>query len=81
MSNFKKILYLSLANILFLFFIEIIFTVFFVFHATNYYGPLARIFLNEKRLQKKLFCIASSLAKKLECMFQVNITLIKLITV
>ena len=64
MSNFKKILYLSLANILFLFFIEIIFTVFFVFHATNYYGPLARIFLNEKKVTEKTVLYSIKFSKK-----------------
>ena len=64
MSNFKKIFYISLANILLLFFIEIIFTFFFIFHATNYYGPLARIFLNEKKVTEKTVLYSIKFSKK-----------------
>ena len=64
MSNFKKIFYISLANILLLFFIEIIFTFFFIFHATNYYGPLARIFLNEKKVIEKTVLYSIKFSKK-----------------
>ena len=48
MSNIKKILFFVLANIFLILLIEIILTFFFVVHKSNYYGPLARIFLFEK---------------------------------
>ena len=53
MNNFKKFLFFTLANIFLFFLFEIILTFFFVFHKTNYYGPLAKIFLSEKNVPEK----------------------------
>ncbi len=64
MSNFKKILYLFLANIFLFILIETILTFFFVFHKTNYYGPLARLFLNEKKVPEKTVVYNIKFSKK-----------------
>ncbi len=53
MSNLKKIFFLILANLLFFLLIEITLTIFFVFNSTNYYGPLARLFLFQKKIPEK----------------------------
>ena len=50
MSNFKKGLYIFIANILLFILIEITLTFFFVLHKSNYYGPIARVFLFEKKI-------------------------------
>ena len=44
MSFQKKIFFYILINLLIFLFLEIIFTVFFLLHSSNYYGPLARFF-------------------------------------
>ncbi len=64
MSNFKKSLYILIANILFFILIEITLTLFFVFYKTNYYGPLARLFLFEKSDTKKTILYEMSFNKK-----------------
>ena len=64
MSNFKKLLYLLLTNIILFFLIEITLTFFFVFHKTNYYGPIARIFLNEKKVPEKTVLYNIKFSKK-----------------
>ena len=53
MSNIKKGLYIFIANILLFILIEITLTFFFVFHKSNYYGPIARLFLFEKKISEK----------------------------
>ena len=53
MSNLKKTLFFILSNVFLFFLIEIIFTLFFVFHKSNYYGPFARLFLTEKNIPGK----------------------------
>ena len=53
MSNIKKGLYIFIANILLFILIEITLTFFFVFHKSNYYGPIARLFLFEKKVNEK----------------------------
>ena len=53
MSNIKKYFYIILTNIILFFLLEIFLTVFFIFHSTHYYGPLARIFLTEKNAPEK----------------------------
>jgi hypothetical protein len=55
MSNIKKGLYIFIANILLFILIEITLTFFFVFHKSNYYGPIARLFLFEKKVNEKTF--------------------------
>ena len=64
MGFFKKFLYISLANIALFFFIEILLTCFFVFHKSNYYGPLARLFLNEKKVTEKTVLYNIKFSKK-----------------
>ena len=49
MSNTKKGLYIFIANIIIFALIEITLTFFFVLHKSNYYGPIARLFLFEKK--------------------------------
>ena len=64
MSKFKKLLYLTLANIFLFFLIEIAFTFFFIFHSTNYHGPLARLFLSEKKVTEKTVLYNLMFSKK-----------------
>tara|TARA_Y100000591_G_C21813899_1_gene689508 strand:- start:699 stop:1856 length:1158 start_codon:yes stop_codon:yes gene_type:complete len=64
MSNIKKGLYIFIANILLFALIEIILTFFFVFHKSNYYGPLARLFLFEKKVSEKTVQYKMSFNKK-----------------
>ena len=64
MSNIKKGLYIFIANILLFVLIEIILTFFFVFHKSNYYGPLARPFLFEKKVSEKTVQYKMSFNKK-----------------
>ena len=64
MSNIKKGLYIFIANILLFVLIEIILTFFFVFHKSNYYGPLARLFLFEKKVNEKTVQYKMSFNKK-----------------
>ncbi len=64
MSNIKKIFFFTLANILLFFLIEIILTFFFVVHKSNYYGPLARIFLSEKAYPEKTVVYKIKYSKK-----------------
>ncbi len=64
MSNFKKIFFITLANIFLFIFIEITLTFFFVFHKTNYYGPLARLFLTENNDTEKTIMYEMSFNKK-----------------
>ena len=52
MSNLKRLFFI-LSNVFLFFLIEIIFTLFFVFHKSNYYGPFARLFLTEKNIPGK----------------------------
>ena len=40
----KNFLFFILANFLFFFILEALFTFFFVYHKSNYHGPLTRIF-------------------------------------
>ena len=54
MSNIKKGLYIFITNILLFILIEITLTFFFVFHKSNYYGPIARLFLFEKKVSFSL---------------------------
>ena len=71
MSNNKKILYILLANICLFFLIEIALTCFFVLHKSNYYGPIARLFLNEKKVTEKTVIYNMKFSKN-GCIFQVN---------
>ncbi len=64
MSNFKKGLYIFIANILLFILIEITLTFFFVFHKSNYYGPIARLFLFEKKASEKTVNYEMSFNKK-----------------
>ncbi len=64
MSNLEKLLYLLLANIFLFLLIEIIFTFFFIFHNSNYYGPLARLFLSEKKVTEKTVLYNIKFSKK-----------------
>ena len=64
MSNIKKGIYIFIANILLFVLIEIILTFFFVFHKSNYYGPLARPFLFEKKVSEKTVQYKMSFNKK-----------------
>tara|TARA_B100001057_G_C22813554_1_gene936447 strand:- start:744 stop:1898 length:1155 start_codon:yes stop_codon:yes gene_type:complete len=52
MINFKKFIFFILANLLLFLLLETILTFFFVMHKANYYGPLARLFVNEKTSKK-----------------------------
>ena len=53
MSFFKKFFLLILINIFIFLSIEIVFTIFFVVHKTNYYGSLAKLFLSENKILEK----------------------------
>ena len=53
MSSIKKYFFLILANLLLFIFFEIFFTIFFIINKTNYYGPLARLFLTENKVLEK----------------------------
>ena len=53
MSSIKKYFFLILANLLLFIFFEIFFTFFFIINKTNYYGPLARLFLAENKVLEK----------------------------
>ena len=53
MSKIKKTLFIILANLIFFLLIEVSLTFFFFFHSSNYYGPLARLFLSNKDIPKK----------------------------
>ena len=64
MSNIKKGLYIFIANIILFVLIEIILTFFFVLHKSNYYGPLARLFLFEKKVSEKTVQYKMSFNKK-----------------
>ena len=64
MSNIKKGLYIFIANILLFILIEITLTFFFVFHKSNYYGPIARLFLFEKKVSEKTVNYEISFNKK-----------------
>ena len=64
MSNIKKGLYIFIANILLFILIEITLTFFFVFHKSNYYGPIARLFLFEKKVSEKTVNYEMSFNKK-----------------
>ena len=64
MSNIKKVFFFTLANILLFFLIEIILTFFFVVHKSNYYGPLARIFLSEEAYPEKTVVYKIKYSKK-----------------
>ncbi len=64
MSNIKKGLYIFLANILLFILIEITLTFFFVFHKSNYYGPIARLFIFEKKVSEKTVNYEMSFNKK-----------------
>ena len=64
MSNSKKFLFLILANIFLFLLIEIILTFFFMFHKTNYHGPLARLFLFEKNTSEKTVLYEIKYSKK-----------------
>ena len=64
MSNFKKTLFLILSSFFLFFLIEIIFTFFFVFHKSNYYGPIARPFIFEKKVSEKTINYKMSFNKK-----------------
>ena len=46
--NLKNITFFLIENIIILLFLEIFFTFFFIYHSSNYYGPLARIFYNSE---------------------------------
>jgi len=64
MSNIKKGLYIFIANILLFILIEITLTFFFVFHKSNYYGPIARLFLFEKKVSEQTVNYKMSFNKK-----------------
>ena len=64
MSNIKKVFFFTFANILSFFLIEIILTFFFVLHKSNYYGPLARIFLSEEAYPEKTVVYKIKYSKK-----------------
>ena len=64
MSNIKKGLYIFITNILLFILIEITLTFFFVFHKSNYYGPIARLFLFEKKVSEKTVNYEMSFNKK-----------------
>ena len=64
MSNIKKGLYIFIANIILFVLIEIILTFFFVLHKSNYYGPLARLFLFEKKVSEETVQYKMSFNKK-----------------
>ncbi len=64
MSNLKKFFFITLANILLFILIEITFSFFFIFHKTNYYGPLARLFFAEKNVTEKTVLYEMSYNKK-----------------
>ena len=63
MINFKKFIFFILANLLLFLLLEIILTFFFVMHKANYYGPLARLFVNEK-ISKKTVMYNTKFSKK-----------------
>ena len=44
-SKYKNILFFFIINFSIFLFVEIIFTIFFIFHASNFYGPLAKLVL------------------------------------
>ena len=44
----KNILYFIIINIIFFFILEIFFTFFFIYHKSNYYGPLTKLFFTSK---------------------------------
>jgi hypothetical protein len=46
---------LLIFGILIIFILEIFFTVFFVYHQPNYYGPLANFFLKKGKARAKQF--------------------------
>jgi len=52
--NIKNFIFFIISNVIFLLFIEIFFTFFFVYHPSNYYGPIARIFYNPEVKQQKV---------------------------
>ncbi len=56
-TKYKNILFSLFASILIIFILEIFFTVFFVYHQSNYYGPLANFFLKKKDNEKKIINI------------------------
>ena len=64
MSKFKKFSFIVLSNIFLFLLIEIILTFFFIFHKTNYYGPLARLFLFEKKIPVKTVMYDIKYSKK-----------------
>ena len=64
MSNIKKGLYIFITNILLFILIEITLTFFFVFHKSNYYGPIARLFLFEKKVSEQTVNYKMSFNKK-----------------
>tara|TARA_B100001057_G_C22808872_1_gene934573 strand:+ start:684 stop:1838 length:1155 start_codon:yes stop_codon:yes gene_type:complete len=64
MNNLKKILYIAMANICLFFLIEIVLTCFFVLHKSNYYGPIARLFLNENKVTEKIVIYDMKFSKK-----------------
>ena len=64
MSKLKKFSYIVLSNVFLFLLIEIILTFFFIFHKTNYYGPLARLFLFEKKIPVKTVMYDIKYSKK-----------------
>ena len=54
-TKYKNILFSLFASILIIFILEIFFTVFFVYHQSNYYGPLANFFLKKGKARAKQF--------------------------
>ena len=64
MNNIKKIFFLTLASLSILLILEIIFTSFFIIHKSNYFGPLARIFLIEKKQAEKTVFYRIKFSKK-----------------
>ena len=52
--SIKNFIFFIISNIIILLFLEIIFTLFFVYHSSNYYGPLARIFYSTEVKKQKI---------------------------
>ena len=42
-KRIKNFIFFLIANLLFFFILEILFTTFFIFHSSNYYGPIAQL--------------------------------------
>ncbi len=64
MTNLKKFSFIILTNVVLFLLVEILLTFFFVFHKTNYYGPLARLFLLEKKTSDKTVMYDIKYSKK-----------------